>query len=188
MNKMTWKPGTMIYPLPAVLVSCGDNPDNYNIITISWTGTICTDPAMCYISIRPSRYSHEIISKSKEFVINLTNKKLAFATDFCGVRSGREINKFKHLKLTPVKGELISAPLIGESPINIECRVIDIRPLGTHDMFISKVLRIHADKKFIDKKGAFNFGKTDPIVYAHNNYYSLGSHLGHFGFSIKKKI
>jgi flavin reductase (DIM6/NTAB) family NADH-FMN oxidoreductase RutF len=187
MAKITWKPGTMLYPLPAVLVSCGDSPENYNILTIAWTGTICSEPAMTYVSIRPSRLSHEIISRTGEFVINLTTKKLAFATDYCGVKSGREINKFKKMELTPIKGEHVKAPLIEECPINIECKVTEIKKLGSHDMFMAKVMAVHADKKYMGEKEAFNFAKAEPICYSHGHYYVLGKHLGHFGFSVRKK-
>jgi flavin reductase (DIM6/NTAB) family NADH-FMN oxidoreductase RutF len=182
MSKALWKPGTMVYPVPAVLVSCGDAPDNYNLITIAWTGTICSEPALTYISVRPERHSHAIIERTGEFVINLTTKKLAWAVDFCGVKSGREINKFKQLKLTPLK-----APLLKESPLNIECRVEEIKKLGSHDMFLARVLGIQADKEYIDKKGAFNLAKTEPICYSHGKYYLLGKELGHFGFSVKKR-
>ncbi|OGC24904.1 flavin reductase [candidate division WOR-1 bacterium RIFOXYB2_FULL_42_35] len=187
MEKLIWQPGTMVYPAPAVLVSCGDKPENYNIITIAWTGTICSDPAMTYVSIRPSRHSYALIKKNKEFVINLTTKRLAFATDFCGVKSGRDINKFERLKLTPLKGEKVAAPLIEESPINIECQVTEIKSLGSHDMFLAKVLCIHASKEFMNKAGKFDLRKTDPICYSHGNYYALGKCLGHFGYSIKKR-
>jgi len=187
MSKVIWKPGTMVYPAPAVLVSCGSNPANFNIITIAWTGTICSDPAMASISIRPSRLSHGIIKETGEFVINLTTKQLAFATDFCGVKSGRDINKFERLKLTPLKAQNVSAPLIKESPVNIECRVTEIKSLGTHDMFLAKVLCIHADKKYLGKNGAFDLRKAEPLCYSHGKYYALGKYLGHFGFSIRKR-
>ena len=187
MSKSLWKPGTMVYPVPAVLVSCGDEPANYNLLTIAWTGTICSEPAMTYISVRPERHSHAIIKRTGEFVINLTNKKLAFATDYCGVKSGRDLNKFKQMKLTPVVGAHVKAPLVKESPLNIECRVEEIKPLGSHDMFIAKVLGIQADKEYIDKKGAFNLARTEPICYSHGKYYLLGKELGHFGFSVRKR-
>ena len=150
-GKAIWKPGTMLYPAPVVMVSCGDKKENFNIITVAWTGTVNSEPAMAYASIRPSRYSHQIIKRTGEFVINLATKRLAFATDYCGVKSGRETNKFFHLKLTTEKAEHVKAPLIAESPVNIECRVTDIVSLGSHDMFLAKVLAIHADKKLIDK-------------------------------------
>lgn len=177
----------MVYPAPALLVSCGDKPSNYNIITIAWAGNICSDPAMTSISVRPQRHSHEIIKRTGEFVINLTTAKLAFATDFCGVRSGRDLNKWERLKLTPVQGERVKAPLIEQSPVNIECKVTEALSLGSHDMFIAKVLMIHADKEFMDKKGKLDLRKTEPICYSHGHYYALGKHLGNFGFSVKKK-
>lgn len=177
----------MLYPVPAVMVSCGDKPENYNIITVSWTGTICSVPAMAYVSIRPTRHSHDLIDQTGEFVINLATRKLAFAVDYCGVKSGKDINKFAKLKLTPLKGMHVSAPLIQESPVNIECRVTDRKRLGSHDMFLAKVLCIHADKHYIDRKGAFNFQASEPICYSHGKYYILGRELGHFGYSVKKK-
>ena len=186
-DKVQWKAGTMIYPLPVVMVSCGDKRENFNIITVAWTGTVCTDPAMTYISLQPSRHSHGLISRTKEFVINLTTRELAFATDFCGVKSGRDIDKFKTLNLTPVKGTKVRSPLIKESPINIECRVKEIKQLGSHDMFLSDVLGVHADKAYFDKKGAFHFERAEPICYSHGKYYLLGRLVGKFGFSVKKK-
>lgn len=186
MGKVIWKPGTMVYPVPAVMVSCGNEEDGYNIVTVSWTGTICTDPAMCYISLRPSRHSYGIIRKSGEFVINLTTKKLAFATDWCGVRSGAEYDKFRETGLTPVKASTVRAPLIGEAPLSIECVVKEVKELGTHHMFISEVTAIQADERFIDPHGGiFRLDKADPICYSHGKYYSLGKFLGKFGFSVK---
>jgi len=188
MAKVEWKPGTMIYPVPAVMVSCGDKPENYNIITISWTGTINTDPAMCYISIRPNRHSYEIIKQTKQFVINITTKNLAKQTDWCGVKSGKDFDKFKEMNLTPEKAKYVKAPMIVESPLSIECEVTDIVPLGTHDMFIAKVLAIHADERLIDKKtGAMDLRQTNPLVYVHGSYYETGEKVGKFGFSIQKK-
>lgn len=187
MAKITWKPGTMVYPIPAAMVTCGDGEDNYNIITIAWTGTICTDPAMTYISIRPDRYSYDIIKKTKEFVINLTTEELAKATDFCGVKSGKEVNKFKEMNLTPQRGTKVSAPLIEESPVNIECRVEQILELGSHHMFMAKVLAVNVDEKFFDETNKFHLEKTNPICYAHGQYYGLKKSLGHFGFSVAKK-
>jgi flavin reductase (DIM6/NTAB) family NADH-FMN oxidoreductase RutF len=188
MSKVLWKPGTMLYPAPLALVSCGDTPENYNIITIAWAGTICSEPPMAYISVRPSRYSHEIIKRTGEFVINLPSVKLARATDFCGVKSGREINKFSHLKLTPSKAKHVKAPLIEECPINIECRVIEVKPLGSHDMFLAQVLGLYADSKYIDKKsGALDLQSADLICYSHGKYYALGKRLGFFGYSVQKK-
>ena len=186
--KTPFKPGTMIYPLPAVMVSCGDSPENYNIITIGWTGTVCSDPPMCYISVRHERYSYDIIKRTGEFVINLTTVDLARITDWCGVRSGRDYNKFKEMHLTPQQGQLVKAPLIGESPLNIECRVRDIRPLGSHDMFLADVVAIDAEERLIDKStGAFQLNHAQPLAYSHGKYYSLGEKLGSFGFSVKKQ-
>ncbi|OGC33957.1 flavin reductase [candidate division WOR-1 bacterium RIFOXYB2_FULL_48_7] len=186
MTKKLWSAGTMLFPAPAVLVSCGDRPDNYNLITIAWAGNVCSEPAQTFVSIRPERHSHEIIKRTGEFVINLTTQKLAFATDFCGVKSGRDMNKWERLKLTPIKGEKVSAPLLKESPINIECRVKEIKSLGSHDMFIGEVLCVQAEEKFFNKQGAFDFRLAEPICYSHGHYYALGKHLGHFGFSVKK--
>ncbi len=187
MEKIIWKPGTMIYPLPAVMVSCGSYRKEYNIITVAWTGIICTEPPMCYISLRQDRFSYNIIKKNKNFVINLTTKKLAYATDWCGVNSGRDNDKFKKMKLTPVKAHKINAPLIEESPVNIECVVKEIKHLGSHDMFISEIVAINADNKYIDKKtNAFNLDKANPICYSHGKYYDLGNFIGKFGFSVKK--
>ena len=186
--KVPFKPGTLIYPLPAVMVSCGDAPENYNIITIGWTGTVCSDPPMCYISVRHERYSYDIIKRTGEFVINLTTVDLARITDWCGVRSGRDYNKFKEMHLTPQQGQLVKAPLIGESPLNIECRVHDIRPLGSHDMFLADVVAIDAEERLIDKStGAFQLNHAQPLAYSHGKYYSLGEKLGSFGFSVKKQ-
>ena len=186
-QKEIWKPGTLLYPLPVAMVSCGSEKDGYNVLTISWTATICSEPAMLSISVRPIRHSYEILKKRKEFVINLATEKLAFAADFCGVKSGRDLDKFKHLGLTAAKASKVDAPLIQESPLNIECRVVDIKKLGSHDMFISEVVAIHADKKFIDEAGAFRMDKAGIIAYCHGRYYSLGRQVGKFGFSVMKK-
>jgi flavin reductase (DIM6/NTAB) family NADH-FMN oxidoreductase RutF len=188
MSKILWKPGTMIYPLPAVMVSCGSVPEEYNIITISWTGTICTDPAMCYISVRPGRYSYNIIRKNGEFVINLTTKSLAFATDWCGVKSGIRHKKFEEMGLTPVPASKVKAPLIKESPVNIECMVKEIKELGSHHMFISEVVAVNADEKYIDRKsGLFRLEDANPLGYSHGKYYETGKFIGKFGFSVEKK-
>lgn len=186
-KKIRWKPGTMIYPLPAVMISCGNDPDNYNIITIAWTGTICTDPPMCYISVRPSRHSYNLIRESGEFVINLTTSELASQTDWCGVKSGRDINKFTETGLTPVKADIVSAPLIEESPVNIECKVTEIKELGTHHMFIAEVVAVHADPRFYnDETGEFELNRANMICYSHGKYYETGSLVGKFGFSVRK--
>ncbi len=188
MAKVDWKPGTMIYPLPAVMVTVGVSPEEYNIITISWTGTICSDPPMCYISVRPGRHSFDLLMKNKEFVINLTTKELAFATDWCGVRSGKQHNKFESMGLTPAPALKVNAPIIDEAPVNIECRVTQIIPLGTHHMFMAEVLNVKADEQYVDAKtGAFALDKANPICYSHGQYFTLGKRIGKFGFSVEKK-
>lgn len=185
--KTAFKPGTMIYPLPAVMVSCGDSPENYNIITVAWTGTLCSDPPMCYISVRPERHSHGIISRTGEFVINLTTEALARQTDWCGVRSGRDCNKFREMGLHTEPAQLVKAPLIKESPLNIECRVTEVRRLGTHDMFMAEVVAVDAEESLIDKTtGQFQLNHAGPLAYSHGKYYGLGEKLGGFGFSVKK--
>ena len=186
MGKVMWKPGTFIYPIPAVMVSCGDM-EKSNIITVAWTGILNTNPAMVYISIRPIRYSYNLIKESGEFVINLTNKQLAYATDWCGVRSGEKFDKFKEMKLHKEKAQFVKAPLIKESPVSIECKVKDIIKLGSHDMFVAEVLSIDADEKYIDEKGAFDISKCDLIAYANGGYYPLGKKIGKFGFSVQKR-
>ncbi|MBP1645850.1 MAG: flavin reductase domain protein FMN-binding protein [Bacteroidetes bacterium] len=188
MSKISFKPGTMIYPLPAVMVSCGETPEEYNILTIGWVGTICSEPPMCYISVRKSRHSHEIISRTKSFVINLTTKELAKATDWCGVKSGRDFDKFKEMKLTPIKASVVNAPMIMESPLNIECEVVEIKELGSHDMFIAKVVNINADEKLINPKtNSFELEKANLLAYSHGKYYTIGEKLGFFGYSVQKK-
>lgn len=187
MSKEVWRPGNMLYPLPAVLVTVTDKEGNDNLLTVAWTGTICSDPAMVYISVRKSRHSYKMLKESKEFVINLTTKELAHATDFCGVRSGRDMDKFEACKLTKEPAKNVKAPLIKESPVNIECEVVEIKELGTHDMFIANVLCVHADKKYMDENGRFNLDKARPLVYSHGQYYETGKKLGRFGFSVMKK-
>ena len=188
MSKIDWKPGNMVYPLPAVLVTVGNSPENYNIITIAWTGTICSDPPMCYISVRKGRHSYPILKELGEFVINLTTKDLAYATDWCGVRSGRQYDKFKEMHLTPGKASIVSAPIIEESPVNIECKVKEVLELGTHDMFIAVVVNVKADDKYIDQEsGAFSLFKAKPICYSHGNYYEVGKRIGKFGYAVEKK-
>ena len=186
MAKVQWKAGTFIYPIPAVMVSCG-TMEKSNIITVAWTGILNTNPAMCYISVRPERYSHDIIKENGEFVINLTTEKLARATDWCGVISGRNRDKFKEMKLTKEKGNFVKAPLIKESPVSVECRVKEIIPLGSHDMFVAEVLSIDADEKYIDEKGAFDISKCNLMAYANGGYYPLGKKIVKFGFSVQKK-
>ena len=186
MGKVVWKPGTFIYPIPAVMVSCGDM-EKSNIITVAWTGILNTNPAKVYISVRPERYSYNIIKETKEFVINLTNEKLAFATDWCGVRSGAKFDKFKEMKLTKQKANFVNCPLIKESPVSVECKVVDMVEYGSHTMFIADVLSIDADEKYIDEKGAFDISKCDLIAYANGGYYKLGKKVGKFGYSVEKK-
>jgi flavin reductase (DIM6/NTAB) family NADH-FMN oxidoreductase RutF len=188
MNKITWKPGTMIYPLPAVMVTCGDKREEYNIITIAWTGTVCTDPPMCYISVRPERHSYDIIKRTGEFVINLTTESLARHTDWCGVKSGRDTDKFRETGLTPIPGDKVKAPLIAESPVNIECTVKSVIELGVHHMFLAEVVAVHASKDYMDEStGLFRLNESGLICYSHGKYYKTGSLIGKFGFSVMKK-
>ena len=186
MSKVTWKSGTFIYPLPAVMVSCGTMEES-NIITVAWTGIINTDPAMCYISVRPTRHSYEMIKKTGEFVINLTTKDLAYATDWCGVKTGAKVDKFKEMKLTKEKANFVNCPMIKGSPVSVECKVKEIRELGSHHMFVAEILGINADEKYINENGAFDISKCDLIAYSNGNYYSLGKKIGRFGFSVQKK-
>ncbi|MDR1500564.1 MAG: flavin reductase family protein [Tannerellaceae bacterium] len=186
--KTDWKPGTMIYPLPAVMVSCGRDASEYNIATVSWVGTLCSNPPVCYISLRPERHSADIIKKNMEFVINLTTRSMAYATDWCGVVSGRENDKFAALGLTAGKASVVGAPVIEQSPLGIECRVREIVGLGSHEMYISDVVNVLADEKYIDKEsGAFDMQSAGLIAYAHGNYYNLGELIGRFGWSVRKK-
>ncbi len=187
MAKQLWKPGTMIYPLPAVLVSCGNEQLGYNMLTIAWTGTVCTNPAMCYISVRPERYSYQLIMQTGEFVINLTNRQLAKATDWCGVKSGRDTDKFEQMHLTPQKGKFVDAPIILESPLNIECKVKQIIPLGSHDMFLAEVLGVQASEEYINPKtGLFDLEKANLIAYSHGQYFTLAEQIGKFGWTVRK--
>lgn len=192
MKKTIWKPGNMLYPVPAVMVSCGqyEKPGdelNCNIVTIAWTGTVCSDPAMTYVSIRPSRHSYSIIQETGEFVINLTSNALTKAMDFCGVRSGRDLSKFEHLHLTPQKAETVKAPLIAESPVNLECKVVQILPLGSHDMFLAEITAVHVAEEFLDEAGRFHMEKAGLIAYSHGTYFELGKAIGTFGYSVRKK-
>ena len=187
MAKISWRPGTQIYPIPAVIVTCGNNPENWNLLTIAWVGTICSDPAMCYISVRPERASYPLIVDNMEYTINLTTEKMAAPTDWVGIKSGRDYNKWKETGLTPIPGEMVSSPTILESPLSIECRVKEIIKLGTHDMFISDVLNVRADSELFDETGKFNLEKSKLLAYIHGHYYSIGNMIGHFGFSVKKK-
>ncbi len=185
--KKSFKPGTMIYPLPAVLVSCGATPEEYNVMTASWTGTVCSNPPMCYVSIRPERYSYDIIKRTGCFVINLTNKELARATDFCGVRSGRDMDKFKEAGLTPGKAQVVDAPIVNESPVSIECKVVDIRPLGSHDMFLAEVVNVLVDDKYIDQNDKLDMAVMNLIAYTHGEYFDVSNPTGFFGWSVRRK-
>ena len=187
MSKKLWKPGNMLYPLPVVMVSMADKQGNNNIITIAWAGTICTNPPMVSISVRPERHSYPILKETGEFVINLTTKDLVFATDYCGVKSGRDVDKFKEMNLTPIPGDMVKAPLIAESPVNLECKVTEVIPLGSHDMFLAEVVAVHADDKYMDENGKFHLEQAEPIVYSYGADLETGKQLGTFGYSIKKE-
>lgn len=186
MGKTMWKPGTFIYPIPAVMVTSG-TMEKSNIMTVAWTGIQNTNPAVVYISVRPERYSYNLIKENGEFAINLTTKDLAYATDWCGVKSGSKVDKFKEMHLTKQKGNFVKCPLIEESPVSVECKVIEIKELGSHHMFVAEVLSIDADEKYIDEKGAFDISKCDLIAYANGGYYELGKKIGKFGYSVEKK-
>ena len=187
MGKQSWKPGNMLNPVPAVMVSVADEAHRPNIITVAWAGTICTNPPMVSISVRPSRYSYDIIEKTGEFVINLTTEKLARACDYCGVVSGRDVDKFAKTGLTPVPVEGVSVPGIAESPVSLECRVTQKTELGSHTMFVAEVVSVSVDEKWMDETGRFHLEKADPIVYSHGTYYGLGEAIGTFGYSVAKK-
>ena len=186
MAKQSWKPGNMVYPLPAVMVSVTDGKENDNIITVAWVGTICTNPPMVYISVRPERYSYQMIKDTGEFVINLTTEKLAYATDFCGVKSGKNFDKFKETGLTKEPADIVKAPMIKESPVSIECRVKEIKELGSHHMFIADVVAVHADEHYMDENNKFELNKSRPLIYSHGEYLGVGDRLGTFGYSVKK--
>ena len=183
MAKITWKPGTLEYPLPPVMVSCG-TLEHPNIMTAAWTGIVNSEPPMTYVSIRPSRHSHGIIKESGEFVINLTTEQLVAATDFCGVKSGKDVNKFKEMKLTAAKCSIVSAPQIVESPVSLECKVKSVTTLGSHDMFLAEIVAVNVDDKYIDAAGKLCLENCNLVAYAHNAYYSLGRCLGFYGFSV----
>ena len=186
--KQSWKPGTMIYPLPAVLISCGENEQEYNLFTVAWAGTVSTNPPMCYISVRPERHSYEIVKRTGEFVINLTTASLARATDWCGVRSGRDYDKFSEMGLTAEAAAVVKAPIVAESPVSIECRVKQIVPLGSHDMFIADVVNVLVDEEYINPEtGKLELERADMIAYSHGEYFRLGKAIGHFGWSVRKK-
>ena len=188
MSKQLWKPGNMLYPLPAVMVSVGNKQGETNIITVAWTGTICTNPAMVYISVRPERHSYQMIKESGEFVINLTTEKLVKATDYCGVKSGRDVDKWKEMNLHQEQAETLEySPLILESPVNIECKVVEIKELGSHHMFIANVTAVHADEAYLNEQNKFELNNTGLLAYSHGEYLGLGKKLGTFGYSIRKK-
>lgn len=186
MDKQIWKPGTVIYPVPVVMVSCG-NMEEKNIFTAAWTGTVNTNPPMTYVSIRPERHSYDMIRQSGEFVINLVTKDLTYACDYCGVKSGRDVDKFAEMHLTAHKGEQVEAPVIVESPINIECKVKEILPLGSHTMFLAEVVSVSASTQYFDESGKFHFNQSNPICYSHGGYFTLGNQVGSFGYSVRKE-
>lgn len=186
MAKQSWKPGNMLYPIPAVLVSCKGADGEENILTVGWAGTINTNPPMLSISVRPERHSYELIRSSKEFVVNLTTKDMAWATDYCGVVSGRDVDKFAKCGFNKQKANVVSCPMIAESPVNIECRVTEEKKLGSHSMFIAKVVAVHADETYMDAKGKFSLASANPIVYCHGEYFALGAKIGRFGYSVRK--
>lgn len=185
-DKINFKPGNMIYPLPAVLVTVADNNGNDNVLTVAWTGTVCTNPPMAYISVRPQRHSYSMLLDTKEFVINLTTKDLAYATDYCGVTSGRDVDKFRKCNLTKEKADMVKAPLIKESPVNIECKVRDILEYGSHTMFTADVVAVHVDGSLMDENGRFELEKAELIAYSHGQYLATAEVLGTFGYSVKK--
>ena len=187
MSKQSWKPGNMLYPLPVVMVSCNRKGEKPNIVTVAWTGTICSVPAMVSISVRPERYSHDIIEETGEFVINLVTKDLTYATDYCGVRSGRDVDKFKEMNLTPLPSKMIDAVGIEESPVNIECKVVEVKKLGSHDMFIAEVVNVTVDDRYMDENNKFNLNDSDLVAYSHGEYFTLGEKIGTFGYSVRKK-
>ncbi len=186
-QKQYWKPGNMLYPVPAVMVTCERPGEKPNIITIAWAGTVCSDPAMVSVSIRRERYSHAVIQETGEFVINLTTAALAKAADFCGVRSGRDIDKFKETGLTPCPSKEVQCPGIAESPVNIECRVTEIKSLGSHDLFLADVLNVGVDVSLLDSAGSLQLGRSGLVAYSHGGYFELGRQLGSFGYSVRKK-
>lgn len=186
MSRQNWKPGNMLYPLPVVMVSCQRKNEKPNIITVAWAGTICSDPVMVSVSIRKERYSHPIISETGEFVINLVTKDITYATDLCGVKSGRDIDKFTEAGLTPVPSKEVKAPSIKESPLSLECVVEEVKELGSHDMFIARVVNVSVDEKYLDENGKFRLNDSDLVAYSHGEYYTLGEYVGKFGYSVKK--
>ena len=187
MGKQYWKPGNMLYPVPAVMVSCARPGEKPNIITVAWAGTVCSSPAMVSISVRKERYSYDILKETGEFVLNLVSRDLTYATDYCGVRSGRDVDKFEQMKLTPLPSKYIQAPGIAESPVNLECKVTQVIPLGTHDMFVAEVLGVTVDEKYMDENGKFHLNDAGLVSYSHGEYFELGEKIGKFGYSVAKK-
>ena len=186
MSRQTWKPGNMLYPVPAVMVSCQRPGEKPNILTVAWAGTVCSDPAMVSVSIRPERYSYDIIKETGVFAINLVTADLTRAADYCGVKSGRDVDKFREMKLTPVELSGIDAPGINESPLILACRVKEIKKLGTHDMFLAEVVYVSANEDYMDETGKFHLNDTDLMAYSHGEYFTLGKRLGKFGYSVRK--
>ena len=187
MGKRQFKPGNLLYPVPAVLVSAADKDGNSNLITVAWAGTICSDPPMLSISVRPERYSYHMIRETGEFVVNLTTEELVRAVDFCGVKSGRDTDKWKETGLTPEKASVVNVPLVRQSPVNLECRVLRVDELGSHHMFIAQVVAVDVDEKYMDEKDQFHLSAAKPLAYSHGRYYGLGERLGFFGYSVQKK-
>ena len=188
MSKISFKAGNMLYPLPVVMVSVADKEGKSNILTVAWAGTVCTNPPMVSISVRPERYSYHMLKETGEFVINLTTRDLAKATDYCGVRSGRDVDKWKEMNLTPVPSLEVKVPSIAESPVNIECRVLHVEELGSHHMFVAEVVAVQVDDAYMDEKKSFHLSQAKPIVYSHGEYYLLGEKLGTFGYSVRKTV
>lgn len=187
MEKQLWKPGNMLYPLPVVMVSVTDGQGHDNIVTVAWTGTICSDPPMLSVSVRPERHSYAMMKETGEFVVNLVTEELVYATDYCGVKSGRDVDKFREMKLTKLPSTQVKAPLIGESPVNLECKVKQVIPLGSHDMFLAEIVAVHADQQYMDENGKFHLELAKPVVYSHGSYLATGEKLGTFGYSVRKK-
>ena len=185
-EKVMWKPGNMLYPVPAVMVSCQRPGERPNIITVAWAGTVCSSPAMLSISVRKERYSYDMIRETGEFVVNLVTRDLTFAADYCGVRSGRDVDKFSEMDLTPQPSQHIAAPGIAESPVNLECRVTQVIPLGSHDLFLAEILGVTVDERYLDEKGTFHLNDAGLVAYSHGTYFELGKKLGTFGYSVKK--
>ena len=187
MAKESWRPGNMLYPVPAVMVSCQRPGEKPNIITIAWAGTVCSSPAMVSISVRKERYSYDILKETGEFVINLVTKDLVRAADFCGVRSGRDVNKFQEMHLTEQPSQTIQSPGIEESPVNIECKVTEVKPLGSHDLFLAEVTNVTIDDRYMNENGKFELNQSGLVAYSHGEYYGLGERVGSFGYSVRKK-